>query len=1088
MAFTTTIPIHIVKLPFQEEHELFAICDQYKIIRLGDKVEVLSGKYVEAIQQEIFNQGNHQTLFDYPITEQVELRQETAQFPAARNGYSFPELELQFDLVVQHREESLLIFVPAIGLEVFVPEDEYLSDRVGDAIRQEFGRKHRLRYVQRILSTIWYGQPELNTFEEKVKLLSPKEMTKKKEEDEKLSLLKKVTDPLKFSSAVAFEREAEMKQVMTGVRSEFARSILILGPGGSGKTALFQELAYQLNKQKKSSDPYPVLQTSASRLIKDLTEGSGWQSNMAILCQQLAQTQQLLYLGNLLELFEVGKYEGNDVSMASFMLNYISRQEIAVLAECTLEEKNLIEQRSPTFLQFFRIIEITEPEKDRLFKMVQHRTKILGRQYGVSVTSDGIDEAIRLNKRFQPYSGFPSKPVRMLEGIQRFQANAGNKGNVNQQTVYQFFCSDTGMPRFMVDPEIAMDMDAVLQDFQTKLFGQKPAVKAVVDVLGRIKAGVARRGKPLGSFLFVGPTGVGKTELAKNLAEFMFGNRDRMTRFDMSEYSHPGAVMRLTGFPGEDGVLTSAVRQQPFGVLLFDEIEKADKNFFDLLLQILDEGRLTDSRGQLVDFCSCLIIMTSNIGATSLSMNPVSIGRQRDDEEVAQSFIRAVENHFRPELYNRIGMVVPFYPLNQEVIEHITKREVGLILGQEGVRYRDMTIFVEDEVYGYLAKVGYDKTYGARYLKRTLLEQFTTPLSRQLNQYPEDYKLVVTVSVNESETGLQFEILAFEPDIEEYYDQMDFYFSADDASNIRRAFFQIQEGSVVLGLESERYQLQRELERVGQVQFYQNPAKPTRLNQLNELLGESAKLGKDIQQLEEEIALQILKDKGGNDELLELIKTWKADRDHHLIRLYETNTALSDRVRFMVFSLQLEPFLEFYFELFSQMPFEVYGKSIWYHKPTFDRLKLEEEQLGKSQMLYLPSREVYIEDYEKINLKVWDTPPEKGAQKIGMQFVIKGRLAQLYFMQEVGLWEWPQKNTKARAALYAQPTNEEYALPDNLQVRSGYQGTPRRTYRDDQFKDTPLGINRALNVKDAASMVARMLKTRADQLLLKELG
>ncbi|MEM1124086.1 MAG: AAA family ATPase, partial [Bacteroidota bacterium] len=182
------------------------------------------------------------------------------------------------------------------------------------------------------------------------------------------------------------------------------------------------------------------------------------------------------------------------------------------------------------------------------------------------------------------------------------------------------------MPSFIIDPAVPMDLTAIKQQFNDNVFGQEKAVDSIVNLLASVKTALTKTGKPIASFLFVGPTGVGKTELAKVLAQFMFGHRDKMVRFDMSEYADAYSVMRLTGLSyGSDGLLTAAVRRTPFCVLLFDEIEKAHTNFFDLLLQILSEGRLTDSSGRLVNFCSTIIIMTSNIGASNLQSNRISL-------------------------------------------------------------------------------------------------------------------------------------------------------------------------------------------------------------------------------------------------------------------------------------------------------------------------------------------------------------------------------------------------------------------------------------------------------------------------------
>ena len=247
----------------------------------------------------------------------------------------------------------------------------------------------------------------------------------------------------------------------------------------------------------------------------------------------------------------------------------------------------------------------------------------------------------------------------------------------------------------------------------------------------------------------------------------MFGSRDRLIRFDMSEFSDPWSVMRLTGQgPHSDGLLTSAIRREPFGVLLFDEIEKADASFYDLLLQILGEGRLSDSRGKLVNFCSAIIIMTSNIGAASLQGNRIGWKRGLETKEVSDHFTRAVEKNFKPELYNRIDSIVAFEPLSKETVRYVVEREIALFRQREGIRFRRLDLEIGEAVMDYLAEKGYDTKYGARYLQRAVREELIVPLSYQLNAQEFDDQLMIKVvmengnlTIHATSDPLAFELL-----------------------------------------------------------------------------------------------------------------------------------------------------------------------------------------------------------------------------------------------------------------------------------------------------------------------------------------
>ena len=280
-----------------------------------------------------------------------------------------------------------------------------------------------------------------------------------------------------------------------------------------------------------------------------------------------------------------------------------------------------------------------------------------------------------------------------------------------------------------------------------RVIGQDEAVQAVADAVLRARAGLKNPQRPIGSFMFLGPTGVGKTELCKTLAKSLFDTVENMVRLDMSEYMEKHTVARLIGAPpgyigyDEGGQLTEAVRRKPYSVVLFDEIEKAHPDVFNVLLQILDDGRLTDSHGRTVDFKNTIIIMTSNIGSTLLLEGITEQGELR--EGVREGVMGVLRGHFRPEFLNRVDEIVLFKPL---LIEQIT-RIIDLLLGNLQARLdeRKISLTLTDRAKEFIAREAYDPVYGARPLLRYLQHHLETPLAREIigGRLHDGQKLVV---------------------------------------------------------------------------------------------------------------------------------------------------------------------------------------------------------------------------------------------------------------------------------------------------------------------------------------------------------
>ena len=306
------------------------------------------------------------------------------------------------------------------------------------------------------------------------------------------------------------------------------------------------------------------------------------------------------------------------------------------------------------------------------------------------------------------------------------------RNNVTEEEVAEIVSKWTGIPVAKMlegEKEKLLQMESVVQE---RVVGQEEAVTAVANAIRRSRAGLSDPRRPIGSFLFLGPTGVGKTELTKALANFLFDTDDAMVRLDMSEFMEKHSVARLIGAPPgyvgyeEGGYLTEAVRRRPYSVILLDEVEKAHPDVFNVLLQVLDDGRLTDGQGRTVDFRNTVIVMTSNLGSQMIQ----EMAGEENYDAMKQAVMDVVGQHFRPEFINRVDDVVVFHPLNREHIRKIVDIQLGYL--HDRLAERDMRIHLSDAARDKLAEAGFDPVYGARPLKRAIQQQVENPLAQEI--------------------------------------------------------------------------------------------------------------------------------------------------------------------------------------------------------------------------------------------------------------------------------------------------------------------------------------------------------------------
>lgn len=655
-----------------------------------------------------------------------------------------------------HDGHTCLGSIPALGIEVIAESEEELAARLPKHVRFALMRSGAARSLMELVHLARVRELKLEPLELSVTIKSPKqaaaELAGELRRDK--PVLEKVGIDLSAQTlSPAWELDGVVDQLAEALTGRHARSVLLVGKSGVGKTAALHELVRRRENFELGKTPFWA--TSGARLVAGMSGFGMWQDRCRRLCAEASKAGAILCLGNLIELLEVGKSVMNAQGIASFLRPYIARGEILAVAECTPEQLTVIERLDPHLLEVFRQITVEEPTPDVARTILLNFVLNAESNESSPIDESGLMAVDQLHRRYATYSAFPARPLRFLRNLlhnrkaQSFKT-AGEALSLppcplTRQDVIAAFARETGLPLFMLDPDVPLELADTRQRFARRVIGQAEACDVVVDLIATVKAALNRPKRPIASLMFIGPTGVGKTELAKTLAEFFFSDVERLTRFDMSEYATSSSAERLVGAStAEEGLLTAKVREQPFSVVLFDEFEKAHPAVFDLMLQVLGEGRLTDAAGRVADFTNSIIVMTSNLGAQSFRQTPFGLSRGAA-RPGASHFVDQVRDFFRPELFNRIDRIVPFEPLDEQTILRIARRELDLIARRDGLRLREIDLQIPEEVVTHLARRGFDPVYGARPLKRTIERELLVPLAEGVNGYAESARLVAQV-------------------------------------------------------------------------------------------------------------------------------------------------------------------------------------------------------------------------------------------------------------------------------------------------------------------------------------------------------
>jgi ATP-dependent Clp protease ATP-binding subunit ClpC len=596
-------------------------------------------------------------------------------------------------------------------------------------------------------------------------------------------------------------RETEIERIMQILSRRTKNNPVLVGEPGVGKTAVVEGLAQRITSSEvpellKNKQIYTL---DLAALVAGSKYRGEFEERLKKVMKEITQRGDIiLFIDELHNLVGAGAAEGA-IDAASILKPALARGELQTIGATTLDEYRKYLERDSALERRFQQIRVEEPSIDQTVEILQGLRDRYEQHHKVQITDEALRAAGELASRYISDRFLPDKAIDLIDEAasrmriksmssppanreledqvettrrekeaaieaQEFEKAAalrdkerkltnkkreleqewesgesGERPSIGEEEIADIVSMWTGIPVFKLTEAETQKLVRMEDELHKRVIGQHPAIEVISKAIRRSRAGLKDPKRPTGSFVFLGPSGVGKTELARTLAEFLFGDDDAMVRIDMSEYMEKHAVSRLVGSPpgyvgyDEGGQLTEAIRRKPYSVLLLDEIEKAHPDVFNILLQILEDGRLTDAQGRTVDFRHAIVIMTSNIGAAEIARNtPLGFAVSDDEtgityDDMKNRIMGELKKVFRPEFLNRIDDVIVFHKLQKEEIKQIV--ELLLLRIRESMAERELQLELTDEAKDLLVEKGWDPSMGARPLRRAIQRYIEDPLA-----------------------------------------------------------------------------------------------------------------------------------------------------------------------------------------------------------------------------------------------------------------------------------------------------------------------------------------------------------------------
>jgi ATP-dependent Clp protease ATP-binding subunit ClpC len=573
-------------------------------------------------------------------------------------------------------------------------------------------------------------------------------------------------------------RDEEIEQTVEILSRRRKSNAVLIGDPGVGKTAIAEGLARRIstNDVPETLRGARLVALDMAGMVAGAQYRGQFEQRLKTVLEEVsaAEGKILLFVDELHTVLGAGNAEGS-MDAANMLKPMLARGELRMVGATTLDEFRRIE-RDGALARRFSPVMVDEPTVEETVEILRGLRAAYEQHHGAEITDAALETAARLSDRYLPEQRLPDKAIDLIDhaaarvrvrtpGADELARLEAEKDQAVSEEAYEeaaelktaiaklhesgrllrrviaesavasVVAARTGIP---VGELVAGELERLADleaDLHERVVGQEEAVEVVAETIRRARVGLAERDRPLGTFLFLGPTGVGKTELVKALSERLFASESALVRIDMSEYRAPHTVARLIGSPpgyvgyGDGGQLTEPVRRRPYSVILLDEVEKAHPDVWNVLLQLMDDGRLTDGEGRTVDFTNAVVVMTSNLGAGEAKR---AIGFTAGEPAVeAERMLEAAKSAFLPEFVNRIDEIVTFQALTPEQVQEIAKLMVAQVAERLRVE-REIVLSVDDELVARLAREGFDEAYGARPLKRHIRRTLERELTRAI--------------------------------------------------------------------------------------------------------------------------------------------------------------------------------------------------------------------------------------------------------------------------------------------------------------------------------------------------------------------